>query len=280
MSKLFNFKNWLTLDESANHLTTRLKEPVTQVDILQLVLDGHLTLSVNFVNTVYARKGKIVPHNDDATGFLIPINGHEIFSFEDKIYQISGIYDLPMIGGEIYDCEHKIQKLTDGPLVLKSEARGAFVKSHDSEIYYQIVYYVLEENERFDFYHAQKKIEKWSWHGRLFDDVNIHSFIENRGKFCSAIPRNDIFVVHRDALKKCEQLINGAQESADQDDKPLSTRERNTLLKIIGALCKAQELDLSKPYKAAEIIRNNLELVGNSMSIETIAAKLEQAKKS
>lgn len=280
LSKLFNFKKWLTLDESANHLTTRLKEPVTQADILQLALDGHLTLSVNFVNTTYARVGKIIPNNIDATGFIIPINGREVFSFQDNIFSISGIYDLPMIGGEIYDCEHKIQKLNGGPLVLKAETRGAFVKSHDSETYYQIVYYRLDENEQFDFYHARKKLEKWSWHGRLFDDVNIESMIANGGKVNGAIPRNDIFVVHSDELKKCEQLINGAQESADQDAKPLSTRERNTLLKIIAALCKAQKLDLSKPYKAAEIIKIELEVMGNSMSIDTIAAKLEQANKS
>ncbi len=33
MSKLFKFKEWLTLDEATNHISTVLGEPVTSADL-------------------------------------------------------------------------------------------------------------------------------------------------------------------------------------------------------------------------------------------------------
>ena len=50
MSKLFKLKEWLTLDEAANYIAASIGEDVYEKDILRLVLDKHLTLSVDLVN--------------------------------------------------------------------------------------------------------------------------------------------------------------------------------------------------------------------------------------
>jgi hypothetical protein len=60
-SKLFNLKEWLTLDDAAKHLSIVFGEEVTRADVLRLALDKRLTLSVNFVNHAQARKGRITP---------------------------------------------------------------------------------------------------------------------------------------------------------------------------------------------------------------------------
>lgn len=66
MSKLFKLKQWLTIGETAKHLSNVLSETVSETDVLQLGMDGHLTLSVNFVNNSYAKIGELV-HFSKAT---------------------------------------------------------------------------------------------------------------------------------------------------------------------------------------------------------------------
>jgi hypothetical protein len=61
-------------------------------------------------------------------------------------------------------------------------------------------------------------------------------------------------------------------------EKPLGARERNTLLRIIHALAKSDGLDLSHPHKAAESIKATLDILECGMSIDTIAAKLKEAR--
>ena len=47
--------------DAAAHLSIAFGERVTEADVLRLGLDGHLTLSVDFVNHGSGRLGKIVP---------------------------------------------------------------------------------------------------------------------------------------------------------------------------------------------------------------------------
>jgi hypothetical protein len=60
MSKLLKLKEWLTLEEAANNISTVLGESVTLADIYRLALDKHITLSADFVNGAQARTGKFV----------------------------------------------------------------------------------------------------------------------------------------------------------------------------------------------------------------------------
>jgi len=56
MSKLFKLKKWLTIEDTAKHLTSIFDEPVKDYDVLRFALDGHLEISVNLVNHATARK--------------------------------------------------------------------------------------------------------------------------------------------------------------------------------------------------------------------------------
>ena len=66
MNKLFKLKEWLTVPDAARHLAGVFGEEVTEADVLRLCLDGHLTLSVHFVNGTSACLGKLVTENDAA----------------------------------------------------------------------------------------------------------------------------------------------------------------------------------------------------------------------
>jgi hypothetical protein len=64
MSKLFKLKEWLTVPEAARHLAAVFDEEVTESDVFRLGLDGHLTLSVDFVNGARGCLGKVVSKTD------------------------------------------------------------------------------------------------------------------------------------------------------------------------------------------------------------------------
>lgn len=67
-------------------------------------------------------------------------------------------------------------------------------------------------------------------------------------------------------------------EKQEKLEKPLINRERNNLLKVIAALCKEQNLPLEKPFKAAEIIKNQLKNLDLNLSDDTIARFLNDAQ--
>ncbi|MGZ8952974.1 MAG: hypothetical protein ACXW01_15165 [Methylobacter sp.] len=155
-SKLFKLKKWLTLPEAAKHLTGVCNEEITKADILRLALDGHLKLSVYFVNKAYVRPGKVVGYEDvkwgelpaemtvdmkrlppEARGKPLPyirslkINDDKYLNLEEKVVVIEGVWDLPMIGGDHLDVEHEWQNLTGGPAVTLHSMDGAFVEGRD-----------------------------------------------------------------------------------------------------------------------------------------------------
>ena len=157
MGKLFSLKEWLTVLETARHLSIAFGEEVTEADVLRLCLDGRLQLSVNFVNHAKARCGPIVPRelartydfpvdlnaamdaktpNEYRGGYMqlpvgITLMSGEVIELEDKVVTLAGVHDLPMIGGERLDVEHEYQMLTNGPAVTLSNLEGAFVERSD-----------------------------------------------------------------------------------------------------------------------------------------------------
>ena len=161
MKKLFTLKKWLTLQEAARYLTIVFGEEVREADVLRLALDGHLKLSVNFVNHARARKGEVVPIEEAKyTEFLfgsvprlsipeehkgkpimvmrgINLDDKRVLNLDSDVVTLNGVYDLVMLGNERLDIEHKYQMLTKGPSVTLHGLDGAFVTG-DANTMYQI----------------------------------------------------------------------------------------------------------------------------------------------
>jgi len=72
------------------------------------------------------------------------------------------------------------------------------------------------------------------------------------------------------------ESANRFAEEIDAHKIPLSTRERNTLLSIVAALCKEAKIDYSRPAKAAALVKDLT--VGMSLSIgeSTIESHLKR----
>ena len=57
---LYKLREWLTVPDAAEHLSIAFGEEVTEAEVLHLALDGHLTLSVNFVIPMTGQLGRLV----------------------------------------------------------------------------------------------------------------------------------------------------------------------------------------------------------------------------
>lgn len=186
MSKLFKVKQWLTLADAAQHLSIVFDEVVTEADLLRFALDGHLKLSVNFVNHAKAKCGQIVSWEDTKwkkcnpitieltqdqeqgqkkkkpseyltlpkelkslieklppeerniqQHFMVSENIDDVrfLNMNKEVETIMDVWDLPMIGGERLDIEHKYQTLIGGPAVTLQTMWGTFVQNSDEEMY-------------------------------------------------------------------------------------------------------------------------------------------------
>ena len=88
---------------------------------------------------------------------------------------------------------------------------------------------------------------------------------------------NNINSVYRFDLKS--SIVATPTNKTDivpQAEKPLSTRERNTLLTIIAVLCKEAEIDYTKAAKAAALIQGTAATLGVNIGETTIEEHLKK----
>lgn len=154
---LLDLKNEFILTEAARYLSGVFGEAVSDADILQLALDGHIKLSVDLNSPVWGAAGTIVDaahaqrHDfplDMITNkpkrFLVSlkINDNQYFNFADEVTSLRGIWDLPMIGSERSAVENELRKLSgiEANYVPNNEL-GAFVEGEDGEVYQLQVLY-------------------------------------------------------------------------------------------------------------------------------------------
>lgn len=74
-SKLFQLKEWLTLDDAIKQLSIEMKEHVSKADIFRLALDKKLTLSTYFPNCALAKLGRVVGGIDIRTKEFPDLDG-------------------------------------------------------------------------------------------------------------------------------------------------------------------------------------------------------------
>lgn len=278
MSKLLQLKEWLEIDDVAKYLSIKFGEPVSRADVLRLGLDGHLQMSVYFVNHAQARKGKKLIYAD-AEKFSTELFDKNlppkelicglkfydektklieyVVQFEKNIVSINGVWDLTMLGGERLDVEHQYQMLTNEVEVTLINIDGTYISTPDGEIF--------ELQERFDDDFIKSKDKT-----RFNDPDNYFP--------AGGLPDDSVLVVRTIALESFEININKSIETVS--NKPLTEKERETLLVIIAALAKEAKIDIEKISKAGDLIANMTQLMGvpiGATTIETHLKKINQA---
>lgn len=301
MSKLFKLKEWLTVVDAARHLSIVFGEEVTEADVLRFALDGRLRLSVNFVNRAECRTGRIVPIGEAHYKELPDISGNgtvriyggpvlttgevqtHVLELEKDIAELHGLYDLPMIGSEKLDVEHRYQILTGGPAITLQGYDGALVEGMNGLLCQ--LQYRYKERERRELFNAEReKVHEYVAKNNIKFDEAAKMMTEvvddKRHKPTyyprDSLPEDSVIVVRTAALADFEQSVNGTSEVME---KPLSTKERDTLLKlVIGMAMKGYcHSPSAAKNNAPKEISDDLAALGISVSDDTVRKYLKQA---
>lgn len=299
-SKLINFKKWLTLPEVAKRLSLTCNEEVPEADILRFALEGHLKLSVNFVNNVQVAKGKIYPIYP-GMDVAKDLNYH-FFTLSDEVKTISGICDLPMIGGEQLYVEHEYHRLAGGPAVTRNKYYAAYVIESDGEKWQLQKSFsfaegnlrLLKELDNLAELKKRKDISKESVEKSFsFYEKKLEKFLEMQELNCfyyvpsNQLPQDSILVVRTEALREFEQLIaDNEQESSTttcNNKSELSETERNTMLKlIIGMAVDAYGYDPDSSRNSATGDKNGisakLQARGINIDADTVRKYVNEAR--
>jgi hypothetical protein len=280
LKKLLKLKNWLTVPDAARHLSILFGEDVSEADVLRFALDGHLTLSLDFINSAAAQCGKIIPLRDakikivqtgDGKSYRsingIRRNDVNVISFDGELTFIEGVWDLAMHGAERKEIEHKYRLLTDGPAVDLGQEDGILVNRPDGT---------------------------WAQLLRTFDDsseFHLWNFISNKTYdrpdnwyAAQTFPSDATLVVRTSALRDLEALVFEPEPDLERQverpepdlDRPVGPRERTTLLLIVAALANLPKVNVSTPSAAAVTIESETIRLGARVAARTVEEHLKR----
>ena len=268
MSKVFKLKNWLTISDAAKHLATVFGEDVTNADVLRFGLDRRLTLSVNFAGCPSVWRGSTEPY-ENSTDIVESLDGEifqkeigvrltetKIMKVEGKLFRLEGTCDLPMIGNEKYHVERIYRTLVGWPHERTLNIEGTFLTVHGVEGIFALQADPNGKNQYVE-------IPPMPWH--------VEGYIPAQG-----LPDDSVLVVRTSELSR---FVQSVAEESETIEKPLSTRERDTLLTIIAVLAKAAKApldDYSKPGKAAGYIEGLTDEFGAHVSKRAIEDHLKK----
>ena len=244
MSKKFSLiavKEWLTLADTAKHLAILFGEDVTESDVLQIALDGRITLSVNFVNASNARPGTICPIElveptvSELMGqtishypgrVIVDGDGKKKMAFKpaDEIVNVHGLYDLPMIGHEVLAVQQAFHSAKTGVHVAEYDHAGLFVCDGKTGDMYQ-----LQTSNDDNYYTVgSRAFQRRSGRASEEDIVRfgLESEIDERQSFLTAqaslpiweqysaameFPKGALFVVRTAVLRDFEKALANNQ---------------------------------------------------------------------
>jgi hypothetical protein len=309
MSKLFKLKEWLTLEETATHISNVLGEPITLADIYRLALDSHLKLSANFVNGAQARTGKFVKTEDIEfrevenhlftgekleTPYSTPLNnetyvsGDDWVSLDPEVISIKELWDLTMIGSEALDIEHYYQQETSGLEITLTCFEGTLLRQGDVICQLQSDF---DDNEYQQGSKAAKqKLDQYIANNKLTDDeikklrdeyqAERKKYLGGKREFervptyypSGGLDEHDYVLVVK--TKEVTRFIQSL-EDIPPEAKPLASKERNSLLVLIGALCKQVDIDPNQRGVTSSLVAMT-ELIGAPLTDDTIRKILNQ----
>ncbi len=225
MSKLLKLLDWVTVPEAAKHLSVIVGDEVSESTVLRLALDRRITLSANFVNHVPMLKGTVVPRiwgeaqvsSEDPYGVhLGPLldEGRGLL-LSNQVVWVTGVFDLPMIGGEAKHVEQRCHQLMGGPEVHAPFFLDLYLQR--DEIFFQ-----LRDRSTFESYLDRKPVEP-------------HDSAENY-ELARCLPEDSALVVRTDELARFQADLASDDKITPVTVSRMDPRSETTYQHIIGSL--------------------------------------------
>lgn len=247
------------MEEARVFLMDELQETISLGDVYRLVLSGNITVSAKFHHMIdvvvgYDVTGEALASNELDGIFTTP--GGTKLCFSKKVERVAGLWDLTLLGREFADL-HKAFKYYIGDVAgLTSSLNGV----------------LLKQGNKFCLLQADShRIRNTGNVINGFDSSPFKKQYEN----CISLD----YYAHEIVVKTSE-VIRFAQSldvEANKEDMPLASRERNTLLILIGALCK--QLDICPSARGVTAsVQAMTELTGAPLSDDSIRKILTQVE--
>jgi len=265
LSKLSTLKKTLTLNEAVSNISKAIEEDISIRDLYQLALDGHLIMSVNFVNQAYAIKGKYSLQNE-----LI---------LESNVHPISGIWDLTMKGQEALEIKQYYETINSGKNVTTLSGNGILLSQGEviCQLYKYFDKYKVFNPKYNESEERKKEIAKEPMRALENNPIIVKPLIRKDKGGLEFVPskclsyENCVLVIRTDEVIRFIQSM----ESTPQEVKPLVSNERNSLLVLIAALCKEAKVDYGQRGISTSLVKMT-ELNGASLTDDTIRKILKQ----
>lgn len=275
-------KKWLTIDDAANYLSALLAEPVEPKDILQLALENHLKLSINFTKIVDVMEVAISQFSEISSESSIDNFGQ--VNFEDKSYHVStspqivkidGLWDLKLFGsGEDYVKARLLNFLEVNSQVQNSDS-GIYIERDNK------TYCLYEQHKDYDEKNSLFLLDSF------FENVIK---IENTGlddgyyKPMPTIPSHAFLAVSLSSLKEFEHQVELEESHVSKNKKgtdieSVHPKERRTFLIMIAALAEKAGIDIDNDItslEAAKKINRFVDESGFELKLDTVKSKLEE----
>lgn len=277
MSKLFKLRDWFTIKDAAAHLSSAMSEPVTEADVLRLVMDGHLAVSLFLGHDQFAAPNLTIldeeaeDHSWKAPGEYVGIERWDEFDDNkvrgstvrlwpgDRFYNLlRGVHDFPLWGKQKSLIEREYFKLTGGPNI--DRATSIFVLM----------------NEQSPNPEPMDGKEYFAMDGRRL--MRLMDMKNGKAEVLRELPEHSLFVIRAEALHRFSQSL---AQPVDKNTS-LDPRERTTYLSIIGSLADLywRTAYPEQQYTQAKLITDLEDYEGfPGMSERTLKDKLRDGKK-
>ncbi|MGX2966969.1 hypothetical protein ACWIW6_02770 [Ursidibacter sp. B-7004-1] len=150
MKKIYKFKKWLTLEETAKRLSIETREEITKADILQLALDEQLKMSVYFPHIWEGKPCFMTEDKNEGEKYEIVerLEGEEVRLYEyekannGKYIKIhpevlifkAGVYELTLIGNEKNDLDRLLRTELKLPMTDIINLNGFYVQTQTGRV--------------------------------------------------------------------------------------------------------------------------------------------------
>lgn len=193
MSKLLKLKKWLTVPEAAERLSTILEDKATEADVFRLALDGHLVLSLLFVEPPWG----MLYEDDDP---------FEVAILDEIVdVHISSRHTRQFVMRELL-------RMTGRPCDGDDVSR-AVVYSKDSFPGAGGLYILIEEAAYGSYLMSENTgmaAYRWGEHALITSDQRAFDIM-------TELPSKCMFVIRTEALRDFEQRLADQEEQAEQE---------------------------------------------------------------
>jgi len=259
MSKILSGRKHFRLSEAVIYLSAKLKESVTEDQILQLALDKSIVLSIHIPYGTSGYKCRVLNCyqtdkaaqngedslwegcSEESELLGVPV-GNMLVTWDDQVHDLQGIYDLPMIADEVLCVERAYQKLTDRIRIAPVHTQLCFVQRGEE-------LFLL--------------LEKWHNEEEPFD-ILIQPTDE--------LPESAAFIIKKEAIDNFLKATELAKP-----EKPFSTKQNESVLKLIATICLKTKYDINEWGAIADLARC-ADRHGIDLSEGTISTFLKRVK--